>query len=302
MTELDEIVVETQALTKQFGSLVAVDALDLAIRRGEVFGFLGPNGAGKSTTIRLLLDFLRPTAGRSAVLGGAGSDPRVRARIGYLPAELAIPPRYRARDLVGFFSAIRGGLDKAYFAELLGRFDLDPDRPAGQLSTGNRRKIGLVQAFVHRPELLVLDEPTSGLDPLLQHEFNLLVREAVRDGATVLLSSHVLPEVEALADRIGILRRGRLIVTASPDELRRRARRRIHLTLARADDAGARFAGVPGVIDVTTEGRSVHLTVEGSVDAALKAAATLEVSSLATDDGMDLEEVFLGFYRDRAPA
>jgi ABC-2 type transport system ATP-binding protein len=170
------------------------------------------------------------------------------------------------------------------------------------LSTGNRRKIGLVQAFVHRPELLVLDEPTSGLDPLLQHEFNLLVREAVRDGATVLLSSHVLPEVEALADRIGILRRGRLIVTASPDELRRRARRRIHLTLARADDAGARFAGVPGVIDVTTEGRSVHLTVEGSVDAALKAAATLEVSSLATDDGMDLEEVFLGFYRDRAPA
>jgi ABC-2 type transport system ATP-binding protein len=230
-------------------------------------------------------------------LGGSGADPAIRARIGYLPAELSVPPSYTARDLVGFFADLRGGLDEASFTRLVERFDLDPTRPAGQLSTGNRRKIGLVQAFVHRPELLILDEPTSGLDPLLQHEFNDLVRSSVAEGATVLLSSHVLPEVEALADRIGILRRGRLISTAKPDELLRRARQRLRLTLAEPRDVTSWFTDVAGVVEVVGTVDGVELIVEGPVGAALRAAAELDVVRIRSDDGEDLEDVFLGFYR-----
>jgi ABC-2 type transport system ATP-binding protein len=288
-------VVETVALTKRFGSLTAVDALDLRVERGEIFGFLGPNGAGKTTTIRLLLDFLRPTSGTARVLDGTGANVAVRARIGYLPSELRVPPRYTARDLVSFFGRVRGGLDGSRFDALLRRFDLDPDRPAGELSTGNKRKIGIVQAFVHRPELLILDEPTSGLDPLLQHEFHGLVREAVADGASVLLSSHVLPEVQLLADRVGILRRGGLVTTARPDELRHRVRQRIHLTFLDDVDATTAFEGVAGIVEATVEPRAVHLVVEGSVDAVVKAAATLPVATIDTDQD-DLEDAFLGFY------
>ena len=300
-----EPVVATCGLTKRFGSVVAVDHLDLEISPGEVFGFLGPNGAGKTTTIRLLLDLLRPTSGRTTVLGGTGRDPHLRARIGYLPAELSLPPRYTTSDLFRFYSRLRGSADEAYFRELLERFDLAADRPIGELSTGNRRKVGLVQAFAHRPELLILDEPTSGLDPLLQHEFNELVRSAVADGASVLLSSHVLPEVEALADRIGILRRGQLVATARPDDLRRRTRQRLVLTLedgGTTADVGARFAGVPGVVQVAGRAPGViELVVEGSVRAALTVAASLGVERISTVGDDDLEETFLGFYREESP-
>ncbi|MGH9004235.1 MAG: ABC transporter ATP-binding protein, partial [Acidimicrobiia bacterium] len=219
-----EAVIETRQLTKRFGSLTAVDSLDLEVRRGEIFGYLGPNGAGKTTTIRLCLDFLRPTSGSLRVLDGTGRDPAVRRRTGYLPGDLKLDPRYTANDVLEFYGRLRGGLDQALVADLLERFDLDPTRPAGELSTGNRRKIGIVQAFAHRPELLILDEPTSGLDPLLQHEFQQVLRRAVADGATVFLSSHVLPEVEALAHRVGILRQGRLVAVAGIDELRAQAR------------------------------------------------------------------------------
>jgi beta-exotoxin I transport system ATP-binding protein len=162
----------------------------------------GRNGAGKTTTIRLLLDFIRPTSGRVEVLGGTGADPAVRRRIGYPPAELPIDPRWTAQDLIGFYGPLRGGVDAGWVTELLGRFDLDPTRRVGELSTGNRRKIGIVQAVIHRPDLLILDEPSSGLDPLLQYEFQRLVRELAGAGTTVFLSSHVLPEVEALAGRV----------------------------------------------------------------------------------------------------
>jgi ABC-2 type transport system ATP-binding protein len=155
----------TYGLTKHFGSVRAVEALDLEVRRGEVFGFLGPNGAGKTTTIRLLLDFLRPTRGGATVLGGAGGDPEVRRRMGFLPADLHVDPRYRPEELFTFLGRLRGGLDQARLGALLERFDLDPSRPIGELSTGNRRKVGIVQAFMHRSELLILDEPSSGLDP-----------------------------------------------------------------------------------------------------------------------------------------
>lgn len=289
-------VIYTEKLTKRFGGLTAVDSLDLAVDQGEVFGYLGPNGAGKTTTIRMLLDFLRPSSGQAVVLGGSGADPRIRRQIGYLPADLEVDPRWTARDLLDFYGALRGGHDQAWVAALLRRFDLDPGRRVGQLSTGNRRKVGIVQAVAHRPRLLILDEPTSGLDPLLQHEFQLLVRELVAGGATVFLSSHVLPEVEALADRVAILRRGRLVALSTVNELRRSARTRIDLRLA-APVTPADLRVFDGLADATATDTTVHLVVEGSVDRVLKAASRLTVQAIASYEA-DLEDVFLTYYQD----
>jgi ABC-2 type transport system ATP-binding protein len=286
--------VYTERLTKRFGTVTAVDTLDLLVERGEVFGYLGPNGAGKTTTIRMLLDFVRPTAGRCGLLGGSGADPAIRRRIGYLPADLDVDPRWSARELLDFYGALRGGLDRSWVAELLRRFDLDPERPVGELSTGNRRKVGIVQAVAHRPELLILDEPTSGLDPLLQHEFQVLVRELVSDGATVFLSSHVLPEVEQLADRVAILRNGRLVALSTVSELRRTARSRIDLRLA-APVTPADLAVFDGIAQATAADTTIRLVVDGPVDAVVKAAARLSVQAITSYEA-DLEEVFLTYY------
>ena len=292
-------VISTSTLTKRFGTLTAVDSLTLEVRRGEVFGYLGPNGAGKTTTIRLLLDFIRPTAGSYTLLGGTGADPAIRRRIGYLPGDLKLDRKYSANDLIGFYGRLRGGVEPRHIARLCERFDLDPSRPSGELSTGNRRKIGIVQAFMHRPELLILDEPTSGLDPLLQQQFQQLVRESVSAGATVFLSSHVLPEVEALADRVGIIRKGELVTVAAVPELRQRARQRIDLHVG--DGASpAVFDGVPGIVTAAREDGVIRLLVEGSVDQVLKAAARLDVHRIETH-GRDLEDIFLSYYEETAP-
>jgi ABC-2 type transport system ATP-binding protein len=293
------MVIEARQLTKRFGRLTAVDSLDLEVRQGEIFGYLGPNGAGKTTTIRLCLDFLRPTAGELRVLGGSGRDPAVRRRIGYLPGDLRLDPRYTATDVLRFYGALRGGLDETLVAELLERFELDPTRPVNELSSGNRRKIGIIQAFAHRPELLILDEPTSGLDPLLQHVFQAVLRRAVADGATVFLSSHVLPEVEALADRVGILREGRLVAVAGIDELQAQARQRIDFHVAPPADPAV-FAGIPEVVSAEAVDGVIRVVVEGSVERVVRAAAALEVHRLVTHD-TDLEDVFLRYYQgDRA--
>ena len=208
-----------------------------------------------------------------------------------------LDPRYRAADVFEFYGALRGRLDRALVAELLERFDLDPTRPVGQLSTGNRRKVGIIQAFVHRPELLILDEPTSGLDPLLQHEFQVVLRRAVSEGATVFLSSHVLPEVEALADRVGILRRGRLVAVARIDELQAQARQRIDFHVAAPADPSI-FAGIPEVVSAVAADGVIQVVVEGSVERVIRAAARLEVRRLVTHDA-DLEDVFLRYYHDQ---
>ena len=291
-----DIVVEARQLTKHFGPVRAVDDLTFDVRRGEVFGFLGPNGAGKTTTIRLCLDLVRPTSGSVRVLGGTGRDLTVRRRIGYLPGDLRLDPRYTASEVFDFFGALRGGVDEATVRQLLDQFDLDPTRPLGELSTGNRRKVGIVAAFAHRPDLLILDEPTAGLDPLLQYEFQQLLRQAVEGGATVFLSSHILPEVEVLADRVGILRRGQLVAVAGIDELRAQARQRIDFHVAGTADPAA-FGGLPEIVSVTTADGVVRVVVEGSVDRVLKAASGLEVRRIVTHEA-DLEEVFLGYYRN----
>ncbi|GIW13157.1 MAG: ABC transporter ATP-binding protein [Tepidiforma sp.] len=291
--------IEARGLTKSFGRLTAVDSLDLAVHPGEVFGFLGPNGAGKTTTIRLLLGFINPSAGTCTLFGRSGWEPGARRRVGYLPAELAIDRRYTASDVIEFFGELRGGYDRQFTRDLLDRFALDPSRPLGDLSTGNRRKVGIVQAFMHRPDLLILDEPTSGLDPLLQQEFHRLVREEASRGATVFLSSHVLPEVEALASRVAILRKGRLVTVASIAELRRRARQRIDLFTATPPPRGL-FETLPGVRQVTYHDGGVQLLVEGSVDPVVKAAAGLTVERIHTP-GQDLEDLFLEYYQEAAP-
>ena len=298
---MTDAAVRTEGLTKHFGAVKAVDDVDLVIERGEVFGYLGPNGAGKTTTVRLLLDFLRPTAGRAVVLGGSGGDPEIRRRIGYLPGDLRLDPDYTATDVIELFGRLRGGVDRPWVDTLLERFGLDPGRPVGELSTGNRRKVGVVQAFMSRPELLLLDEPTSGLDPLLQHEFNALVREVVADGATVLLSSHVLPEVETLATRVGIVRQGRLVAVAGVEELRQAARQRIELHIAGPVGEAdlARFRAVPEVAEVSAEAGAVHVVVEGSVDGVVKVASGLEVLRIVSHEA-DLEDVFLRYYQGDA--
>jgi beta-exotoxin I transport system ATP-binding protein len=286
----------TEGLTKRFGAVTAVDRLDLEVSVGEVFGFLGPNGAGKTTTIRLLLDILRPSAGRATVLGCPVGDVAVRRRIGFLPAELHLDRRHVVAEAIGFHGALRGGFDQRDVEALVDRFGLDPSRPIGDLSTGNRRKIGVVIAFAGRPELLILDEPSSGLDPLLQRELVALVEERVAEGATVFLSSHVLPEVERIAGRVAILRQGRLALLGSIAQLRARARQRVELHLASPAEPAV-FDGVPGVIAVDAQGSVLTLTVEGSVDPALKrAAARLVVERIVTRDH-DLEDVFLEVYR-----
>ncbi len=287
--------IRTRGLTKRFGELTAVAGLDLEIERGEVFGFLGPNGAGKTTTIRMLLDILRPTEGSLEVLGGAPRDTAVRARIGFLPADLALEPRYTVREMIAFLGNLRGGFAVADVDALLERFDLDPDRTIGELSTGNRRKVGVTQAFAGRPDLLILDEPTSGLDPLLQHEVLTLLEERVADGATVFLSSHVLPEVERVAHRVAILRDGHLVSIGAIDDLRSRVRQHIELHVVGDVDA-ARFRDLPGVTAVEVKGHVVAITVEGSIDPVIKQAAELEVERIVSHE-TDLEDAFLDWYR-----
>jgi len=284
-------------LSKDYGAGRGLFDLDLEVRRGEVFGFLGPNGAGKSTTMRLLLDLIRPTAGSARVLGldtqAAGLE--IRRRVGFLPGDFALYPKLTGREILGYFAELRGGVDPARRASLAERFEADLDRPIRALSTGNRQKIGLIQAFMHEPELLILDEPIAGLDPLVQQSFHALLAEVSANGATVFLSSHTLSEVERVAHRVAILRRGRLVVVDSVDNLRAVAVQRLEIEFA-APVAAEQFATLPGVRTVDTQANRLTVAFEGSADAIVKAAAAHEVRAIRTHEE-DLEEIFLRFYR-----
>jgi len=288
-------VIETEALTKRFGTLTAVADLDLTVERGEIFGFLGPNGAGKTTTTRLLLDALRPSAGVARVLGGSGRDPEIRRRIGVLPADLHFDPRLTGRELFAYVGRLRGEDRSDEVDRLCERFTLDPDRRIDELSTGNRRKVGIVVAFAHEPELLVLDEPTSGLDPIMQEEFHDLVRECHEAGTTVFLSSHVLAEVQEMADRVGLIGDGRLLDVRSVAELLREGRQHLVLELPEPPPPDA-FAAVPGVSEAMVEGSVVRLVVDGEVHPALARAAELRTQRIVSHEP-DLEAVFLARYR-----
>ncbi|HEY7002984.1 MAG TPA: ABC transporter ATP-binding protein [Gaiellaceae bacterium] len=292
--------VQALGLTKYYGRTRGIVELDLEVRTGEVFGLLGPNGAGKTTTIRLLLDFIRPSSGRIEVFGldARRDSVAIRRRLGYLPGELQLYERLTPRELLTYFGHLRrrDGLGDA--EALAGRLELELDRPIQALSKGNRQKVGLVQALMHRPELLVLDEPTSGLDPLVQQTFYELVREVVADRRTVFLSSHVLPEVQHVADRVAVIREGRLALVDSVESLRARAFTRVEVTFAEPPPADA-FDAVPGVRVLERRADVVAFAVEGEADALVKALATFHVHALDSREA-DLEDIFLDLYRDAA--
>jgi ABC-2 type transport system ATP-binding protein len=293
--------IRLERLSKFYGKARGVVDVDLEVHDGEVFGFLGPNGAGKTTTIRTLLDLIRPSSGRATVLGldSVESSLEIRRRVGYLPGELALWDWMTARQVLDHLARLRGGVDQAYRDELIERFEVETDRKVSDLSTGNKQKVGLVQAFMHRPELLVLDEPTSGLDPLMQQVTYEVIDEAQRDGRTVFLSSHVLPEVERIAQRVGIIRKGRVIEVASVESLKERAVRLMEIRFGWPVPAKDRLAGIAGVSDVILTSDVATLKVEGSMDPLVKALGEYEVLVIRTHD-TPLEEIFLQLYRDGA--
>jgi len=292
--------VETFGLTKKYGAVTAVDNLNLRVERGQVFGFLGPNGAGKSTTIRMLLALQRPTRGRATLLGldAAAGSVQVRRRVGYLPGDLELFPRLTGRQHIAWFLRARGVTDGSYAARLADRFQVVADRPVRELSKGNRQKIGLVLAFMHRPELLVLDEPTSGLDPLMQHEFETLLRETAEEGRTVFLSSHELDEVQRVTDRIAIIKDGSLVAEDTVDRLRRAAPRKMDVRFRRLVDP-ADLRALTGVTVTACDGPRLALDVTGEIGPVLSAIAGHDPVDLVCRPA-GLDELFLSFYRQTA--
>jgi ABC-2 type transport system ATP-binding protein len=266
------------------------------VERGEVFGYLGPNGAGKTTTIRTLLDFIRPTDGRASILGldSRRDAIEIHRRVGYLPGEFGLYERLTAHEQLTYLASLRGGADEGSIRELAERFDLDLDVRIASLSHGNKQKVGLIQAFVHRPDVLILDEPTQGLDPLMQQAFYRLLHEARERGGTVFLSSHVMPEVEHVCDRVGIIRDGHLAAVEDIDDLKGKALKLVEVRLATPAPAGT-FDRVPGVREAVAFGDRVRITMAGPIDPLVKALASHEVLDLQSREP-SLEEVFLTFY------
>jgi ABC-2 type transport system ATP-binding protein len=298
-----DAVIEMDRLTKRYRGARGIEEISLAVIPGEVFGFLGPNGAGKTTTIRTLLDLLHPSGGRARLFGlDSRRDSRaIRARLGNLPGEFACDPRRTGREIVALLGALRGlrGLGRA--AALAERFSADLDRPLGQLSRGNRQKIGLIQALFHEPELLILDEPTGGLDPLMQEEFHELVAEERERGATVFLSSHDLDEVERLCDRVAIIRDGRLIDVEHVADLTRRRYRHVTVEFAQPVDLSD-LRALPGIRDLEADGRRVRFGVASEgLDAVVKAIARHAIVDLELAHP-SLEEIFLTYYAPQEDA
>jgi ABC-2 type transport system ATP-binding protein len=290
---MDGVAIRTEGLTKSFGEVLALDALDLVVERGEVFGFLGPNGAGKSTTIRLLLPLIRPTAGRAEIMGVPVQDvERAHRHIGYVPGDVALWPQLTGAEALHLLGSISGGVDEAYREELVRRLDLDVSRRIRSYSKGNRQKVALIAALMTRPDVLLLDEPTAGLDPLKEAEFQEIVREAAARGQTVFLSSHLLDEVEDVCDRVGILSSGRLIEVSTLEALRQKG-----ITVFDVQLTGPvpSFAGVEGVVDEEAVDGGVRLSVSGPPGPLLSALAPLPVVSLRSREA-DLEHVFLSYY------
>jgi ABC-2 type transport system ATP-binding protein len=295
--------ISTKSLTKKFGRREVLHGVDFSVEAGSVFGVIGPNGAGKTTTMRCLMDIIRPTSGEVRVLGTdpRAGGPELRRRLGYLPGELFLEGRVTGRKLLAHYQAISGPVARGRVDELAERLGLDLDRHTRQLSKGNKQKLGLVQAFMHDPELLVLDEPTSGLDPLIQQEFHAMVREAQNKGQTIFLSSHVLSEVQQTADTVAILRDGRIITVESVSGLREGAVRRLRLTAhgITAHDAGALLGGVPGVghVEVLESGDGVTLsaTLEGAIQPLVRTLGSLQLADLVLEEP-DLEESVLKMY------
>ncbi len=298
-------VIEARGLQKKYGKHLAVDGIGLRVEQGSVFGLIGPNGAGKTTTLRMLVDIIRPTAGELKVLGSVPrrSGTGLRRRIGYLPGELKLAERIQGGTLLRHLAQISGPVEPGRIETVAERLGLDLSRPVRALSKGNRQKLGLIQAFMHRPELLILDEPTSGLDPLVQREFLAMVREAREAGQSVVLSSHILTEIQHTADDVAVLAGGKIIAHGDVSSLRLSSVTRLRALLADTTAEAVRpaLAALPTLQDIdaeaTASGESVRLsaTIRGDVDHVVKALAQFTVRDLTVEEP-DLEESILDLY------
>jgi ABC-2 type transport system ATP-binding protein len=288
---------ETAELTKFYGTTRGIEDLDLRVEEGEVFGYLGPNGAGKTTTIRLLVDLIRPTRGEARIAGLDTRTQSIEARrlVGYLPGELKLPTRSTALHYLSFLGRLRGGIDERIVRELAARLGLDLERRLGDLSKGNKQKVGVIAAFMHDPPVLILDEPTTGLDPLRQQDVLDLIRERAAGGRTVFLSSHELDQVEHVADRVAIVRDGRLVDLETIAGLKERAVRRIEVRLAGPPTGWENVRRLAGVRDASLADGVLRFTVEGAMDAVVKELARLPIQTL-TSRPPELEEIFLSYY------
>ncbi|MCZ6504352.1 MAG: ABC transporter ATP-binding protein [Actinobacteria bacterium] len=293
------LAIRTESLTKHYGEVKALIDLSLEVRMGEVFGFLGPNGSGKTTMIRTVLDLIRPTEGRAEILGMDTHEEAVEIRnhIGYVPGDLAMYPNLTGRDTLTYFANLRGGVDWSYVDELAERLSVDLDVKVGDYSSGNRQKVGIIQAFMNRPQVLVMDEPSTGLDPLVQREFQEMMREVAAEGRCVFLSSHSLSEVQRVADRVGIIRHGRLVDVESVHDLRSKAIRRVELFFDTDIDASI-FEAVAGVREAKANQTSIVLSFDGHMDQLLKTATDHYHLVDINSQEADLEEIFLTYYRD----
>ena len=303
LREMAVAAIRSSNLSKDYGMGRGLFDLDLAVASQEVFGYLGPNGSGKTTTIRLLMGTIRPSTGSAHIFGldCQRDGVAVKRKVGYLPGDVPQFGSLRGREVVAYLGGMRGGADPRVVRRIAERFDLDLNRRFREYSTGNKQKLGILLAFMHRPDLLILDEPTGRLDPLNQQEFYALLREARDDGATVFLSSHILSEVERVCDRVGIVRSGRLVRVAHMDELRHIRVHHVELHFAAGSEVpAARIRAAAGVEQVTaTQGR-VTCTVRGSFEPLLEAIRGSHVEELTSTEP-SLEEVFLGYYRENAP-
>ncbi len=295
----DKIAIRAEGLTKHYGKVEALNDLDLDIRAGEVFGFLGPNGAGKTTTIRTMMDEIRATSGKASILGMDTHTQAVEIRkyIGYLPGDLAMYPNLTGKDTITYYANLRGGVDWKYVDTLADRLDADLTKKVGDLSSGNRQKVGLIQAFMSKPQVIIMDEPSTGLDPLVQRELQKMMREVADEGRTVFLSSHTLSEVQRVADRVGIIRHGCLIALETVQVLRSKAMRQVEIELDQEADISV-FEAVDGVSDVRAQNHHVVMTFGGDMGALLKAVeGYYSIVDISTQSA-DLEEIFLKYYQD----
>jgi len=295
--------IEITNVTKYYGhsKVPAVHKLSLAIRPGEVFGLLGANGAGKTTTIRMILDFIRPTSGTIQLLGKNNqlNGPQVRARVGYLPGDVVLPKGLTGQEFLKYLGRLSGNVDQAHMAKLAKRFDAQLGKKMNELSKGNRQKIGIVQAFMHQPDVLILDEPTSGLDPLMQEEFYRTINEARERGAAILLSSHSFEEVERMCDRIGIVRKGELVYEGSAANVLATQKPRWRVTLKHKADV-AELKTNPALKTIDANQASITVEPAETIEKALAALSHYPITSMTTSQH-GLENEFLHFYEEEAP-
>ena len=292
---MTESIIDTRDLTMYYGRQVGIDGVTMTVEQGEVFGFLGPNGAGKTTTQRVLMDVIRADRGKALLFGldSRADGVAIRKRVGYLPGELSLPDTMTGRQFLNVMASVRGMKDRSYRDELCERLDLDPSRRLKQYSRGNKQKVGLVAAMMHKPDLLIVDEPTSGLDPLVQQTVLDLVRETREDGRTVFLSSHILPEVQAVCDRVGIIRAGKLVAVEWVDTLLGQQFRRLRLTLTREPSPNA--FQLDGVAEVERTGTAVTLEIQRNMQAVMVTAVQIGIVDIE-EHSVTLEDIFLAYY------